>query len=90
LGFTIDFADPRIRYFLASKYIHLSRKELVEWNEPNEEEKKKLDSIVWMEDDQVTCENALNMYILNMSFLKKDLQSTFISYITLAYIIRDT
>ena len=90
LGFTIDFADPRIRYFLSSKYIHLSRKELVEWNEPNGEEKKKLDSIVWVEDDQVTCDTALNLYILNMSLLKKDLQSTFISYITLAYIRRDT
>lgn len=89
MGFTLDYADPRVNHFLSSKFIHLSRKELVEWNEPTEDEKKRLESSEWMEDDQVSSDKALDLYILNMSLLKKELQSTFISYITLAYIRRD-
>ncbi len=89
LGFTIDFDDARVTHFLSSKVIHLSRKELVEWNEPSGDEKKKLESIEWVENDVVTTDNALDLYVLNMSILRKSLQSTFISYITLAYVRRD-
>lgn len=92
LGFSIQYTDERLYRFINEKFIELSRKDLVEWVEPTEEEKEKLDTMIVEEGDDeshVNSEKAFDAYGLKMTLLRRELQSSFISYISLAYVRRD-